>query len=547
LTENDPAEVGGYRLRAKLGAGGMGSVYLSFTPGGRAVAVKVVRPEYADDADFRTRFRQEVANAQRVNGFFTAQVIDADADAEVPWLAGAYVAGPSLAEAVRDNGPLAPATVKALTAGVAESLQAVHAAGIVHRDLKPSNVVLAADGPRVIDFGIARAADATPLTQSGYRIGSPQYMAPEQALGTSVQPATDVFALGALAFFAATGRSPFGEGNDLGMLYRVINEEPDLDGCPDELRDLVARCLAKDPQQRPTPADVIALCGMDTADGTRRMGPGWLPDQVTAVIRAREAGLDAIHTAPTVDGPAYAPTATAPVPTAPVTAPVTAPPAPPVRRRRGLKAALLFSAALLVAGGSATAAVVLTGQDDKGTPAPTQNADAARTPDTSPTTTAPETPSPAALSDDTVTDEPATDEPAAAPEASVPEEDENAIRWRGDIRIDGTGMDLDAQPVTRGDDDVYLAGVSLGNVLTTGKGHVLMMWEGPEMPTRAECADLVATQGTTRLTLKKGDVFCAVSDEGRTAVLTVKSMSGSRNTGLIAEATVWETVDLDLD
>jgi predicted Ser/Thr protein kinase len=561
LTDADPTEVGGYRLRARLGAGGMGSVCLSFTPGGRAVAIKVVRPEYADDTDFRLRFRQEVANAQRVNGFYTAQVTDA----QVPWLAGAYVAGPSLAEAVRDNGPLAPATVKALTAAVAESLQAVHAAGIVHRDLKPSNVVLAADGPRVIDFGIARAADATPLTQSGYRIGSPQYTAPEQALGTSVQSATDVFALGALAFLASTGRSPFGEGNDLGMLYRVINEEPGLSGCPEEIRDLMARCLAKDPQDRPSPAEIIGLCGTDTADGTRRIGPGWLPEGVTAVISAREAGLHAIHTAPTVGGPAYSPTTPVsadPVSADPMTAPMTAPPpqagppavapssTPPARWGKGLKVALIFSGALLLAGGGATAAVFLTGQDGK--EAQTQSTGAARTPDT-PSTAAPDASvpspvSPAGPSDDGAADasESADLTDAAAPAASVPEEDENAIQWRGDIRIDESGMDLDTVPVTHGTpfrNDVGLDDLDSVAELRSFNSHDLMVRKGTAMPTRAQCMDLVATQGMEDLEVVKGDIFCVATDEGRTAVLTVKSVGDDMSTGLMAEATVWAAGD----
>jgi len=191
----------------------MGRVYLAFTPGGRPVALKVVRPVFGGDEDFRARFRQEIQAARRVHGLYTAQVLDAGPDADPPWLVTAYVVGPSLAQAVREYGPMPPQTVFQLMAGVAEALQAIHAAGVVHRDLKPSNVLLAPDGPRVIDFGIARAVEATTVTRTGMRVGSPQFMAPEQIAGRSIAPAIDVFALGSLATFAALGRPPFGEGN----------------------------------------------------------------------------------------------------------------------------------------------------------------------------------------------------------------------------------------------------------------------------------------------------------------------------------------------
>ena len=202
LTSDDPVEIGGYRLRARLGAGGMGRVYLASTPGGRRVALKVVRPELGDDADFRARFRREIEAAQRVRGVYTAELLAGDPAATPPWLVTAYVPGPSLQQAVAEHGPMPPETVILLMAGVAEALQAIHSAGVIHRDLKPSNVLLAPDGPRVIDFGIARAAEATNLTQSGMAVGSPQFMAPEQIRGHLVTPAVDVFALGAVAAFA---------------------------------------------------------------------------------------------------------------------------------------------------------------------------------------------------------------------------------------------------------------------------------------------------------------------------------------------------------
>ena len=278
----DPAEVAGYRLRARLGSGGMGRVYLAFTPGGRPVAVKVIRPDLGDDPQFRARFRQEIAAARRVRGLFTAEVLDGDPDGSPPWLVTAYVAGPSLARAVADHGPMPVPTVLLLLAGVAEALQAIHGAGLVHRDLKPSNVLLAGDGPRVIDFGIARAAQATALTGTGMRVGSPQFMAPEQVRGGAVTPAADVFALGGLACYAATGRAPFGEGEAAAVLYRVLHHEPDLGDCPAPLREVIAACLVKDPAARPEPARIIEFCRHHAVGQTLEFTGSWLPPGVAA-------------------------------------------------------------------------------------------------------------------------------------------------------------------------------------------------------------------------------------------------------------------------
>ncbi|WP_418960334.1 protein kinase domain-containing protein [Streptomyces tritici] len=261
LRADDPRLVGGYRLAARLGAGGMGRVYLSHTPGGRPVALKVVRPELADDPVFRKRFRREIGAARRVKGAYTAELIDADADGVLPWLATLYVPGPSLAEVVARHGPLPVPAVLWMLAGVAEALEAIHGEGIVHRDLKPSNVLLAPDGPRVIDFGVSLAADATSHTVTGAVIGTPTFMAPEQASGGDVTPATDVFALGQTAAFAALGEPLYGEGaSAAGVLYRIVHDEPDLSGLPEPLRPLIARCLAADPEARPTPAEVVDRC-----------------------------------------------------------------------------------------------------------------------------------------------------------------------------------------------------------------------------------------------------------------------------------------------
>jgi serine/threonine kinase PknH len=304
LTSDDPSRVGQYRVHARLGAGGMGAVYLAFTPGGRPIALKVIRPELADNVDFRNRFRQEVEAARRVHGFYTAQVLGADPDASPPWLATAFVPGLNLQEAVSAHGRLPVDTVLVLMAGVAEALQVIHNAGVVHRDLKPSNVVLAPDGPRVIDFGIARAADAGPLT-GGIRIGSPQYMAPEQVAEKPVGPAADVFALGSVAAYAALGRPAFGEGGPLPVMYRVLHEPADLTDCPFPLRDIIEHCLAKDPDERPSPAEVISRCRDVTAGRTGEIAQPWLPpalangQQTSAAASAHPAASPAAAAHPT--------------------------------------------------------------------------------------------------------------------------------------------------------------------------------------------------------------------------------------------------------
>ncbi|MFJ3880806.1 serine/threonine-protein kinase [Streptomyces sp. NPDC090077] len=324
--------VSGYRIAARLGAGGMGKVYLSHTPGGRPVAVKVIRPEFAEDPEFRRRFRQEVSAAQRVQGLYTAPVIDSDTDGPVPWLATAYVPGPSLAEAVAEHGPLPASTVLMLVAGIAEALQVIHGAGIVHRDLKPSNVLLANDGPRVIDFGIARAADATALTASGVAIGTPAFMAPEQAAGGEVGWATDVFALGQVAAYAALGTPAYGDGPSHGVLYRIVHEEPDLSGLDRTLRPLVQRCLAKDPSKRPSPAEVLDLC-RTAGDHTQLRRPeDWLPHRVaTGLMNRPSPPAPAPTIVATPPPPTAQPAATAQPAYAPAgtfNAPYAAPPSP---------------------------------------------------------------------------------------------------------------------------------------------------------------------------------------------------------------------------
>ncbi|MEU6343506.1 substrate-binding domain-containing protein [Streptomyces sp. NPDC046977] len=252
LLDGDPRSVGGYRLEGRLGAGGMGVVFLARSVSGRRLAVKVIRPELATDDEFRVRFRREVAAARRVSGAFTAPVVDADADAEQPWLATLFVPGDSLHRRVTEQGPLPAREVRQLAAGLVEALRDIHRAGLTHRDLKPGNVLLSDDGPRVIDFGIAHAADGERLTQTGVVVGTPAFMAPEQFTADTAGPAADVFALGSVLAFAATGHGPFSGDSSHAIGFRVVYEEPDLNGLPQELRPLVTACLAKDPERRPT-------------------------------------------------------------------------------------------------------------------------------------------------------------------------------------------------------------------------------------------------------------------------------------------------------
>jgi len=271
LAPEDPGRIGPYRLVARLGRGGMGHVYLGLSAGGRPVAVKVIRADLAADPEFRVRFAREVAAVRQVSGLFTALVLDADVDSAVPWLATAYVAGPSLAEAVTGDGPMAARPALGLAAGLAESLCAIHAAGVVHCDLKPSNVLLSPDGPRVIDFGISRAAGTVSAAGVGWVTGSPGFMSPEQALGGEIGPPSDIFSLGAVLTFATTGRGPFGRGSRPEVAYRLVYGPPYLGEIPAGLRPLVERCLAKDPAQRPTAGEVLDAAN----DG--QPAPGWLP------------------------------------------------------------------------------------------------------------------------------------------------------------------------------------------------------------------------------------------------------------------------------
>ncbi|HEX2316682.1 MAG TPA: protein kinase [Thermomonospora sp.] len=258
LQPGDPRRVGKYRLEGRLGAGGMGQVFLARTPGGREVVVKIIRPEHADRDAFRSRFAREVEAARRVGGFHTAHVVDADPGDDPPWMVTAYIPGPSLQQAVTAHGPLPLDRLQALGAGLAEGLAAIHACDLVHRDLKPGNIIMAGDGPRIIDFGIARALDASDMTAHGAVLGTWLYMSPEQVRGQTVTPASDVFSLGAVLAFAATGRSPFDADTVLTIVHRITNEPPDLGPVPAPIRGLIAACLTKRPDDRPQVAELLA-------------------------------------------------------------------------------------------------------------------------------------------------------------------------------------------------------------------------------------------------------------------------------------------------
>ncbi|MGX2995293.1 serine/threonine-protein kinase [Streptomyces sp. JNUCC 64] len=294
LTQHDPRRIGPFEVLGRLGAGGMGLVYLARSASGRRVAIKTVRTELAEDQLFRVRFTREVEAARAVSGFYTAAVVDADPRAAVPWLATAYVPAPSLEEIVNECGPMPAQAVRWLAAGVAEALQSIHGAGLVHRDLKPSNVLVVEDGPRVIDFGIASGVSNTRLTMTNVAVGTPAYMSPEQAKDSrSVTGASDVFSLGSTLVFAATGHAPYHGANPVETVFMLLREGPDLSGLPDELRPLIDSCMQPDASARPTPADLQAqlaphLFGSGSDDsGT---ASAWLPERATSLIEARRGG-----------------------------------------------------------------------------------------------------------------------------------------------------------------------------------------------------------------------------------------------------------------
>jgi DNA-binding beta-propeller fold protein YncE len=305
LQPGDPSRVGSYRLIGRLGEGGMGRVFLGLSPGGRQVAVKLIHSGQAGGKQFRERFAREIDAARRVGGFHTAPVVDADSDADPPWMVTAYIHGPSLQAAVLEHGPLGLEQVRALGAGLAEGLTAIHACGLVHRDLKPSNVILADDGPRIIDFGIARAAQAGPMTTTGFVVGTYSYMSPEQMRGETAGPASDVFSLGCTLAFAASARAPFGDESIVTVVHRITSEPPDLSDVTQErgFRQLISECLAKSPDDRPALADILTRLTETVTDAAVVAEP--VPDYPPA---AEPPAYDAVAAEPS--GRLYAPTQT---------------------------------------------------------------------------------------------------------------------------------------------------------------------------------------------------------------------------------------------
>ncbi|MFJ9891569.1 protein kinase [Streptomyces sp. NPDC091287] len=365
LLPGDPERLGSVRLLGRLGAGGMGTVYLGRTPGGRAVAVKTVHEHLAADPHFRERFRREAAAARAVTGAHTAAVLDADPESSRPWLATAYLPGVTLRHAVAATGPLAPSAVRSLGAALAEALEAVHRAGLVHRDLKPSNVLITADGPRVIDFGIARAISDHGLTGAGDVVGTPGFIAPEQITGAivnggaespeavggvAVTGAADVFALGAVLVFAATGGSPFGSATPAVLLYRAVHEDPDLTGVPDAVREVVTACLEKDPGLRPTVDQVLRA----TTDPHPALWWRTEPLRTLVLGGAAEQSVEEPAAPPGPQGT----TRTAPAPAPARTRPLSALPPPPVVRSPAARRGELARRGLLLAGGGGLASLV---------------------------------------------------------------------------------------------------------------------------------------------------------------------------------------------
>ncbi|WP_431954767.1 protein kinase domain-containing protein [Actinacidiphila sp. bgisy167] len=371
LTADDPDEIGGHRLLARLGAGGMGVVYLARTAGGALVALKTIRAEHAADPAFRTRFRREVTAVRGLTGPWLVPIVAADTEAIEPWLATQFVPGPSLVETVDGFGALPVATVRTLGSRLADALTAVHAAGVVHRDVKPGNILLALDGPRLIDFGIAHAAGATALTAPDAVMGTPGFLAPEQAQARAgeVGPPSDVFSLGCVLAYTASGRRPFGTGYAAGVLFRTVHEEPDLADVPGELQALIRGCLAKDPTRRPTAVEAAAalrdpraLLARETPDAPK---VHWLPPAVLRVVAERSArALDV----PTPQRPSWHRTGDDPA--ADPTPPHPKDARPPTRRRVLLMGSA--AASVVAVGGGATAylAAGRGGTDGSGGPLP---------------------------------------------------------------------------------------------------------------------------------------------------------------------------------
>ncbi|MCX5298800.1 serine/threonine protein kinase [Streptomyces sp. NBC_00193] len=560
LEPQDPRETAGYRLIARIGEGGMGTVYLSHTRGGQPVALKLIRREFGQDPDFRSRFEQEVRAARRVQGYHLVPVLDHDTTGASPWLASVFVPGISLHDALTAHGPLPLGAVFQLIGCTARALGSIHAAGVVHRDLKPANLLLGAAGPYVIDFGIARAADSTQLTRTGGVIGTPQYMSPEHALGAEVTTASDLFALGLIAAVAATGRHPYGEGGATALGVRIANTDrlpPDLSGYPTELKPLLERCLTADPAERISTDELAAMCELFAGRPLNDFD-GWLPEplglEIARRVRAAEnppvptvadtgggAGASAaaggfgpagtgpgaggsgasggIHSADT----AFAPPRPAgpPRPGHPTPAP-TAPPAPaPKGFRGGLVAASLV---LAVAAGAGTV-WLLDGDDSKDdakTPAARQEtpaAPASGSPDPAKASSSPKASASASAS-------------SSPKSAYTPVFQDKPLTLRAPSSSTGTHVDLDAP-------QIFPKG---GIGKTQGMELTYQDWGDADLrfltamgkstgTTPEECRDAVATNtlasrvGKDELkagkTLTKGTVLCTVTGDNNLAMLRI--------------------------
>ncbi|MCJ0868036.1 serine/threonine-protein kinase [Streptomyces sp. AP-93] len=563
LEPQDPRETAGYRLIARIGEGGMGTVYLSHTRGGQPVALKLIRREFGQDPDFRSRFEQEVRAARRVQGYHLVPVLDHDTTGAAPWLASEFVPGLSLHDTLSAYGPLPLGAVFQLIGCTARALGSIHAAGVVHRDLKPANLLLGAAGPYVIDFGIARAADSTQLTRTGGVIGTPQYMSPEHALGAEVTTASDLFAVGLIAAVAATGRHPYGEGGATAIGVRIANTDrlpPDLSGYPDGLRHLLERCLTADPAERIGTDELAALCELSAGRPLNDFD-GWLPvpvgQEIARRVRAAEnppaatvadsgaaaaagaapaggfgpagtgtgtwtgtsGAFGGLHAADTAFAPPRPPGP--PQPNHPAPAPSTAPgPAPaPKGFRGGLVAACL---ALAVAAGAGTV-WLLDGNDSKDdakAPAARQETPAAPgsgAPDPAKASSAPK-PSPSASS---------------APKAAYTVVfQEKPLTLRAPSSSTGTHVDLDAPKVVPNGEIGEDRDIELTYHDWSDAGLVFQTATGKSTgSTPEECKDAVATNAlASKLTsdqleqgkeLTKGTVLCTVTSDGNLAMLRI--------------------------
>ena len=544
MRDQDPVQIGSYRLRARLGGGGMGEVFLSFDASGQPVAVKVLRREFADDRTFRSRFGHEVRAARQVSGPGIAPLLDADPEAETPWLATAYVAGPTLADAVELYGPLPVSAVIVLMSGIAASLRAIHDTGIVHRDLKPANVVLGADGLRVIDFGIARAADATPLTLTGMMIGSPQYLAPEQVLGEPPAPAGDVFSLGALAHYAATGRPAFGEGPKFGVVYRIVNERPDLAGCPLQIRSLIESCLAKDPAERPTTAEILEIC---TPDEPPRTAADWLPEPVVFAIGAYRDALAEL----TLGAGDSSPRSAADSPP-PASIEIRQQDEKTGSSRRPSRRALAGLAAAIAVVGTATGVALAVSPSSGPSSAARSGSSSSASPNHGSSVQAASgqgIPTP-----DWFQGGPPPG-PGPGPDGGPPPSGQggelpppppvNYLVWSGNITFTNTGMWLDERPPIPAEGEIHgdireASPPPLAELSSNGRRvRNLALWTGTGTPDGTKCRDFAFTHGTWDLQhVSVGNIVCALTAYRQVAVLRITAFP-TDGSGVTATATVW--------